>query len=395
MSGFAEKLGALAEGLPLDAAAPLRAAGLAAFRQHGLPHKRLENWKFTGLGDLDRGDWRLAANEAAPFGPLPQGALARGASLKPLAEAVAAEPGLLESLMPETAPASALAALNAGLLNRGWLLDIAPGAVLEQPILFNRSGIAGQLDNVTLFIRVGEGAQASLLESHAGAGWYNGVLRLRLGFGAALEHARIHQGDKHSYNIGFLDVRLDKAARYRHASLLAGDGLARHEMAIGLHGEAAEAEISGLALPRGDGHLDHTLRLEHAAAHCRSAQLFKNAVFDAGHAVFQGSIRVAPGAQRTDAQQLCRTLLLSDEAQVDTKPELEILADDVSCSHGATVGDLDAMMLFYMQARGIPAEQARRLLLEGFAEEIAQALEGEALLAPFMQAVTQNLEAAV
>ena len=392
MSGFAEKLGALAEGLPQDAATPLRAAGLAAFRRHGLPHKRLEQWKFTGLGDLDRGDWRLAANEALPFAGMPFGDLPEGARLKPLAEALAAEPGLLDDLMPETAPAAALAALNAGLLSHGWLLDIAPGAVLDRPILFKRMGQAGQLDNVTLFIRLGEGAQASLLESHAGAGWYNGVLRLRLGFGAALEHARILHGGADSYHIGYLDARLDKAARYRHASLLAGSGLARHEMAIALTGEAAEADISGLALPRGDGHLDHTLRLEHAAAHCRSAQLFKNAVDDAGHAVFQGGIRVAPGAQRTDAQQLCRTLLLSDEAQVDAKPELEILADDVSCSHGATVGDLDAMMLFYMQARGIPAAIARRLLLEGFAEEIADALEDDALRAPFAEAVAHGLE---
>ena len=392
MSGFAEKLGALAEGLPRDAAAPLRAAGLAAFRRHGLPHKRLEQWKFTGLGDLDRGDWRLAANEALPFAGMPFGDLPEGARLKPLAEALAAEPGLLDDLMPETAPAAALAALNAGLLSHGWLLDIAPGAVLDRPILFKRMGQAGQLDNVTLFIRLGEGAPASLLESHAGAGWYNGVLRLRLGFGAALEHARILHGGADSYHIGYLDARLDKAAHYRHASLLAGSGLARHEMAIALTGEAAEADISGLTLPRGDGHLDHTLRLEHAAAHCRSAQLFKNAVDDAGHAVFQGGIRVAPGAQRTDAQQLCRTLLLSDEAQVDAKPELEILADDVSCSHGATVGDLDAMMLFYMQARGIPAAIARRLLLEGFAEEIADALEDDALRAPFAEAVAHGLE---
>ncbi|WP_374632210.1 Fe-S cluster assembly protein SufD [Ferrovibrio sp.] len=389
MSGFAEKLGALAGGLPQDAATPLRQAGLAAFRRHGLPHKRLEDWKFTGLGDLDRNDWLLAANDATPFGTLPQ-----DASLKPLAEAVAGEPGLLDLLMPETTASAAMAALNAGLLRNAWLLDIAPGAQLSQPITLAHRGVAGQLENITLFMRLGQGAQASLLESHQGAGWYNGVLRLRLAQNAVLEHARLQTGGKDAYHTALLDVHLAQGARYRHVSLLAGAGLARHEMQVCLAGEAAEADISGLALPRGDGHLDHSLRLEHAAAHCRSAQLFKNAVDEAGHAVFQGRIRVAPGAQRTDAQQLCRTLLLSDEAQVDTKPELEILADDVSCSHGATVGDLDAGMLFYMQARGIPAETARRLLLQGFAEEITQALEDDALRAPFADAVAHGLGSA-
>ncbi|MBP7063524.1 Fe-S cluster assembly protein SufD [Ferrovibrio sp.] len=387
MTGFADRIAALQTALPdLPGVAGLRADGLADLRRHGIPGRKLEAWKFTSLQAAGERDWSLAANDAAPFAA----ALPQGVTLQPLAQALAERGAeLAQALAPASRDAaSALTALNAALLRDGWLLEVAPGVNVPRPIHLDlrnqgRDGLA----NVTCLVRLGAGASASLLESHAGEGWSNSRIKIELAEGAELLHARLQQQTADAFHAGLTEVRLEARAAYRHVSLMLGGAVARHELAVTLAGEGASLDAQGLALAKGSAHLDHTLRLEHAAAGCSSNQLFKNVVDERGHAVFQGLIRVAPGAQKTDAQQLCRTLLLSDDAQVDTKPELEILADDVKCSHGATVGDLDANMLFYLRARGIDANTARRLLLEGFAAEILQAIPAQDMRLPFIAAL--------
>jgi len=387
VSGFADHIATLQAELPaLPAAQALRRSGLADLRRTGLPGRKVEAWKFTSLQPVEKRGWRLAANGAAPFAaPLPQ-----GVKLVPIAEALAEQgEALAKALAPAGhEPADALVSLNAALLRDGWLLDVAPGVQLPKPIHLDlRNDDADGLANITCLLRLGEGASAALFESHEGGGFSNSRIKIELASGARLFHARLQRQAVDAYHAGLTEARLGAGAEYRHISLMLGAAIARHELAVTLAGEGAQLDAQGLSLARGKAHLDHTLRLAHEAPGCNSNQLFKNVVDDHGHAVFQGRIRVAPGAQQTDAQQLCRTLLLSDDAAIDTKPELEILADDVKCSHGATVGDLDANMLFYLRARGIDAALARRLLLEGFAAEILEAIPAGDLRLPFIAAL--------
>lgn len=387
MSALTDRIAVLQAELPaLPGVAALRAAGLADFQRFGIPTRKLEAWKFTSLQAVERQDWTLAANDAAPFAA----ALPEGVTLIPLAQALAEQGDMLAQLLAPSShdASSALSALNAALLRDGWLLDVAPGVALPRPIHLDlRNDGANGLANITCLVRLGADASASLLETHAGDGWSNSRLKIDLGAGARLMHARLQQYSATAFHGALTEARLEAGSVYHHVSLMLGAAVARHELAVTLAGEGATFDAQGLSLARGKAHLDHTLRLEHAAANCSSNQLFKNVVDEQGHAVFQGMIRVAPGAQKTDAQQLCRTLLLSDHAEVDTKPELEILADDVKCSHGATVGDLDANMLFYLRARGIDDAAARRLLLEGFAAEILESITDMDMRLPFIAAL--------
>lgn len=382
---------------------PERLAGRAVFLRHGLPGPWLESWKFTSLNGLAGRNWARSANDAVPEAQvaspsdayrlvfvggrpaptLPQHGLPAGVRLRPLAASDLAS--------PET-PAAALAALNSAMCLDGQVIEVDDGIAVTHPVHLDfrpGSGIA----NGQVLLRLGPGSSLELLETHGGGdGWGNTVLRIAVGSGARLMHTRLQTEAGGAHHTALTEVGIDVAAQYRHVSVMLGGRVARHELAVRLQGRGASADLHGLALAGGRAHLDHTLHVEHAAEGCTSQQAFRNVVDGEGHAVFQGCIRVAPGAQRSDAQQICRTLLLSDGARVDTKPELEILADDVKCSHGATVGDLDAAQLFYLRARGIPAAEARRLLLAGFAEETVEAVEHPAVRAILEAAVTGWLQ---
>jgi Fe-S cluster assembly protein SufD len=378
-----------------------RKAAMAAFHRLGLPNHKLESWKFTGLNALERQQWSLPANDggvdagrlkataldaethrlvfvngrfdasASRFGSLP-----KGVTLLPLSQAGAALGDVLAAAGDQRDVA--LSELNAALASDGVVLLLEDGAVLQTPVEILGFG-APALTNLRHLIRLGKGAQATVLESYrdggaAQPGWTNVYAHIVVGEGATLSHTRLQGENAAAYHAALAKVSVGAAARYAHVSVQAGAALARHELHVAFAGGDAEVDVQGLVLARGKVHLDHTLFLHHAVPDCRSNQLFKHVVDDEGHAVFQGGIRVAPQAQKTDAQQLSRTLLLADRAQIDTKPELEILADDVKCSHGASIGDVDAQQMFYMQARGIPAAEARRLLLSGFAYEVVAAV---------------------
>lgn len=381
-----------------------RQAALDAFRRHGLPNQKLETWKFTGLNALERQQWTLPANEggvdaarlkaaqiagetyrlvfvngrfdaeASRIGELPQ-----GATLLPLSQAGDV---LADALATAgESKAVSLSELNAALASDGLVLLLADGVVLERPVEVIAFG-APALVNLRHLVRLGKAAQATLVESYRDggllnkslAGWNNIFASIDIGAGAQLAHVRLQGEAASAYHAALGRVTVAGDARYNHVSLQAGGAVARHELHVEYTGRNAEVDVRGLVLARGTAHIDHTLFLHHATPDCRSNQLFKHVVDDQGHAVFQGGIRVAPHAQKTDAQQLSRTLLLADRAQIDTKPELEILADDVKCSHGASIGDVDAMQLFAMQSRGIGIAEARRLLLSGFAYEVVEAV---------------------
>lgn len=393
-------------GASLPEVSARRQAALETFRRHGLPTARLENWKFTSLtglerqvppqpaneGSIDAARLNAAAMKADAFrlvfvnGRFDAAAsklagLPRGVRLLPLSQSGPELPAALASAGDDRA--AALAELNAAFASDGLLLQVDDGVVLDRPVELLAFG-APALVNLRHLVRLGRKAEAVLVENYrdaglAEAGWSNIVAGVELAEGAKLTHIRLQGESAVTYHAALGRVSVGVNARYAHVSVQSGGKIARHELQVEFAGRNAEVDIQGLVLARGTAHIDHTLHLHHALPDCRSNQLFKHVVDDQGHAVFQGGIRVAPHAQKTDAQQLSRTLLLADRAQIDTKPELEILADDVKCSHGASIGDVDAQQLFYMQARGIPAAEARRLLLSGFAYEIVSAVPEGAL----------------
>jgi Fe-S cluster assembly protein SufD len=239
-------------------------------------------------------------------------------------------------------------------------------------------------------IAAAAGSSATVLETYASLGegvyWTNAASRVLIARNAVLRHYKLQAEASSAYHTAETSVCLDEGAAYRMFILSEGAGLARNEIDVALAAPDAEARLSGATLARGAQHLDTTIRIDHAMPNGSSAQAFRSVVDERAHAVFQGRIRVAPGAQKTDAQQLSRSLLLSATAGTDTKPELEILADDVKCSHGAAVGDLDREALFYLRARGIGESEARRILIDAFVGELIAAVESEPARQYFRQA---------
>jgi Fe-S cluster assembly protein SufD len=203
--------------------------------------------------------------------------------------------------------------------------------------------------------------------------------------GASLTHIRLFEDAETAFNLSHLSARIGKDAAYHSYVLATGGALVRNEMRIDLAAPGADASLNGAYLARGRQHTDHTTLLRHGAPHTTSRELFKGALDDTARGVFQGNIYVAKGADGTDGNMTNRTILLSEKAEMDSKPQLEIYADDVKCAHGATVGALEEDALFYLRARGVPERQARELLVEGFVAEAFDEL-GEGAILDLMRA---------
>ncbi|HET9764244.1 MAG TPA: Fe-S cluster assembly protein SufD [Casimicrobiaceae bacterium] len=385
-----------------------REAALANFGEKGFPTRRQEAWRFTNLRPLERATFPPVDGSAAQapvdkyrvagathrfvfvngrFAPALSdiGTLPKGAWLASTERTLAERPDALAAAIEETDTAGAqpFASLNAALFADGVVLMLDPGVGLEHPVEIVHWGEASapaSWHQRNLMV-LGEGSRARILESFAGSGsyWANLVTTVHLGKGAVLEHAKLQDEAPDALHFAMTRAHLGARARYDTFVLTLGARLAREDIQPKLEGEGAAVGVNGAYLLRGEQEATTAIVVDHAAPGGTTRELWKGVVEERAHGVFLGTIAVRPDAQKTDAQQTNKNLLLSQRANVDTKPELEILADDVKCAHGATVGDLDESALFYLRTRGIPAAEARRMLVEAFAMDAVETVANAAM----------------
>jgi Fe-S cluster assembly protein SufD len=286
------------------------------------------------------------------------------------------------------APDSAdpMLALNAAMMTDGVMIEIADGVALAQPLHIVH--IATANPPAAMFtrsqLRLGNAAKATLVESFiaakaASAYQVHDAVTIEIGDRARLDHVRLVEDDREAFNISSANVRLGAKAHFNTFVLTSGAGVSRYQASVEFSGEGAHAETHGVNLLNGRQHGDTTMFLDHAVPNGTSREIFRAVVDDRAHSVFQGRIIVRPKAQKTDAKMMTRALLLSDEAEADNKPELEIFADDVTCGHGATTGALDESLLFYLRARGLPEKEAQALLIQAFVGEAIESIADDRL----------------
>ncbi len=381
----------------------------------GWPHARTESWKYTNLNALAAAEFSSAGDAAPTFledqilpvegcrlvlvsGRLNDelselDSLPEGFRLTRLDAAGDAEWAILEALNSETGSTDGLplAALNTATLADALILDIAPGAVPETPVHVVSIG-AGKNTAFAprLLIRAGEDSFADVIESHVSGGaevyFSNLVTQVTVAKGARLGHYRLQNEAPGAFHIALTSAEVAEGAVYDNFVLSLGARLARNEIRGVISGPRVEYRINGAYMASGSRHLDNTTFIDHAAAGSRSREVYKGVLADASRGVFQGKILVRPDAQQTDGYQMNRAMLMSDRAEIDSKPELEIYADDVRCSHGATVGELEEDHLFYLQARGIDRDTARRLLVSAYIDEAIDEIHSE----PVREAMKQR-----
>jgi Fe-S cluster assembly protein SufD len=393
--------------------AALRAAGRDAFLTAKLPTTKDEDWRFTNLAPLAGQAFAPAAPARATVDlpPAPRlvfvngrldpaatdlGGLPAGVRLGSLAAALRERPGALAPLLGAVVPAprQPFVALNTALFEDGALVELGEG-VQVQPALhlvFISEGSATATHPRNLVV-AGKGSRATVVEHYRGGGAYlvNAVTEVSLGEGAQLEHDRLQEDAPQAFHVGALHVAQAAASRFTGQSVALGARLARVEARALLAAEQAACDLHGLNVSSGAQVHDHFVHVDHASPRCTSRELFKGILGDAARGVFAGRIVVRPGAQKTDAGQVSSSLLLSDDAVVDTKPQLEILADDVKCSHGGSVGQLRPDQLFYLRSRGVTEALARALLTWAFAAEMVHRVGPEELRARVRRAVTARL----
>ena len=268
-------------------------------------------------------------------------------------------------------------ALNTAFLQDGAVIRIDDGVVLKDPVhvvFISTAPGEAVVTHPRVLLLVGDNSQVSVIESYAGlrdAGYFtNAVTQIEAGAGSVVHHCKILRESLQSYHVAGMQARLARNAVVTSNSITLGGALVRNDIGVVLDGEGAECTLNGLYLAGGKQHIDNHTTIDHASPHCASHELYKGILDGDGRAVFNGKIIVRLDAQKTDAKQSNKALLLSERAQVNTKPQLEIFADDVKCAHGATVGQLDEDALFYLRARGLGREEARRILIQAFATDV-------------------------
>ena len=391
-----------------------RRRGLTRFAEQGFPNRRSEAWRYIDLRALEEKPMLpvrpplavagaairdqlagVAFSEAAfrlvlidgRFAPELSGVvgLPSGIWLGGMATAIAERPDLVRSAIeaPLSDAGRPFAALNTAFFGDGFVLDIAPGVTLDPPVEIvhlTSAGTGASLHTRSL-VMAGAGSRVSVFETFAGQGnyWRNDVVELRLAAGAEFNRVALVEEATDALHTGELVAVLGPAARLASLVLLLGGRTVRHEATVRSDGEATHCALHGAFVLSGRQEGNIVTTVDHAAPGGQTREIFKGVAAGRAHGAFQGRIIVRPDAQKVDAHQLSQNLVLSPRAAIDTKPELEIYADDVKCSHGAAVGDLDEAALFYMKTRGIGQEEARQMLIGAFVSEALELVSSAAM----------------
>lgn len=390
--------------------APMRRTAMASFSVLGFPTSALEDWHYTSLSSIADTPFAVATGGASttvadltphminaewPTVVLLNGvyspslssidSLPAGIVVMDLARASRENTALLQKHLGKIAISEhAMTALNTGLMQDGVVVYVPKAVASSTPIHILHVADA-MAANSALFPRTlivaEQFATATVLESFVGlsdvAYFTNHVAEVVVGENATITHTKIQRESEQATHVSTTEVHQARDSHYVNFSMAMGARLSRTNVYTVLDGENCGATLNGLYLGKGAQHTDHQTRIEHAQPNCFSRELYKGVLDNSSHAVFNGKVYVHPIAQKTDGKQSNHTLLLSPDARIDTKPQLEIFADDVKCTHGATVGRMDEAGLFYMKSRGVPAETARKLLTYAFAADVLETIENE------------------
>jgi Fe-S cluster assembly protein SufD len=404
----------------LPGPAALRAAAFDRFSAVGLPNRRVEEWKYTDLRALMRDAKPLAARpDAAAFARLKDA----GTSLGDLdARRIVMADGYLDpswsdqnvhdpaititelftwlgedlafraKQISDNVPEDVAVSLNTAFMTGGVVIHVRKDAAVERPLHLAHvfSGAAAAATYPRSVVIVEPGARVMLIESFEGPDLdyqVNTALQLFVGDGAHVDHVKVTREGGKALHLSSLMADVGARARFNTFAFTTGGAVVRNQLFVRFAGEETLANIRGATLLKGRQHVDTTMVVDHAALACQSREVFKTVLDDESRGVFQGKIIVRPGAQKTDAKMASHSLMLSEEAETDNKPELEIYADDVQCGHGATAGDLDEDLLFYLKARGIPHAEAEALLIQAFVGDAIEGIEDAGLREALIEAV--------
>jgi Fe-S cluster assembly protein SufD len=399
--------------------APLRRSAIERFEAIGFPTARLEDWKYTSVKPIINARFKLPG-EYEPNGltasslqkiPLTDGespllvfvngrfaadlsltdGLPDGVTALSMAEALEDAREKVGSHLARYADSQdrAFTALNTALMKDGLFLDVPSGEVVRDPIhlLFISTSSAGGpiMAHPRNILLAGDGSQFTLVETYIsmGTGSYltNTVTEIVAGDHAVIDHYKVQREDESAFHVGAIDARLGRNATFTSHSVSLGGALVRNDLNVRMSEEGGDCTLNGLYVLGGSQHVDNHTIIDHAKPHCSSREIYKGVLYGNSRGVFDGKIIVRPDAQKSDARQVNNNLLLSDDALVDTKPQLEINADDVKCAHAATIGQLDQDALFYLRSRAVDLERARDLLIHGFVNEMLDRIRLESVRA--------------
>jgi Fe-S cluster assembly protein SufD len=401
----------------------LREDAFARFAEVGFPTTHDEDWRFTNTSTIAKTPFKLATTANVSREDLAlydlsgaicqlvfvNGRFARelsvlkavsGVRVNGLADEISSNPAELEEHLGRylDIQRDAFSALNTAFLNDGAYIHIRKGAVLEHPIhlLFvTTSSDAPLMTHPRNLIVAEDQSQIAVVEDYVslggGVAFSNTATELVAGESAVVSHYMLEREHTDAFNVSTLRIQQARSANVSTHSILLGGGLVRNNVHPVLNGEGGECLINGLFIGDGKQHLDNYMLVEHAKPHCESRQFYNGILDGKAHGVFHGRIIVHKDAQKTDAKQTNRNLLLSDDAQIDTKPQLEIYADDVKCTHGATIGQIEENALFYLRSRGIDERSARKLLLLAFANECLDRMKEDAVRSYLQGLINEHL----
>ena len=388
-----------------------RRAGIEKFAELGFPTPRNEDWHFTSVAPIAESVFsplrgasgQLAKSELEPFQfgqrawPLlvfvngrydaslsTLGALAKGIRVIDLATAMRSELSLIEPWLGKLSPVAdrSFSALNAAFMADGAVIHIAPDTESPIPlhvIFVSDSNAAKGVAHLRNLIVAGRNSKTTVIESYVSLGdsgyFTNAVTEVEVEAGATLTHYKIQRESQRAFHVHTIDARQGRDSHYVSFSFATGGALSRTNIYTNLAGAGCGATLNGLYMADDEQHVDHQTNIIHSEPNCFSREIYKGILSGSAHGVFNGKVYVHPIAQKTDGKQTNNNLLLSEGARIDTKPQLEIFADDVRCTHGATVGRLDEMALFYMKSRGVSADKATRLLTYAFAADVLETIE--------------------